>query len=613
MVLGAHYEGNGRCAFTVWAPLLNNLALKIVSPVERVIPMTRIDRGYWRIEAEDAFPGTRYFYLLDSEKERPDPASRYQLEGVHGPSQVVDHTAFPWDDHRWKGLALADYISYELHVGTFSQEGTFDAIIPYLEYLLDLGVNNIELMPVAQFPGTRNWGYDGVFPYAVQNSYGGPEGLKRLVNVAHQNGIAVVLDVVYNHLGPEGNYLWDYGPYFTGTYKTPWGDAINFDGPYSDEVRHYFIENALRWITDYHIDALRIDAIHGIFDFSAKHFLQELGDAVHHQADCLGRQVHVIPESDLNDVRVINPKDLGGYGLDAQWNDDFHHALHTLLVREQSGYYRDFGKIDHLEKAFREGFVYSGEYSTFRKRRHGSSSKIRPAHQFVVFSQNHDQVGNRPRGERLASMVSFEQLKLAAGVVMLSPYIPLLFMGEEYGETAPFQYFVSHSDEVLAEAVRRGRKEVFSHFGWDGNIPDPLSETTFRNSKITLELHSQHDHRILFEFYQKLIRLRKEMPVLRTPSKDSLEVSHFENEKTLFVRRWLGRDEVFCLYNFGEREEEICVTLPKGKWSKVLDSSEEAWGGHNGAAVEPDMESRTARIPIHAHSFVLYKMTREVK
>ncbi len=612
MALGAHYEGNGRCAFTVWAPLLNTMTLKIVSPAERLVPMTRADRGYWRTVVEDAFPGTRYVYQLDGVKERPDPSSRFQPEGVHGPSEVFDHNAFSWEDLGWKGLALADNIIYELHVGTFTEEGTFDAIIPHLGYLLDLGVNVIELMPVAQFPGTRNWGYDGVFPFAVQNSYGGPEGLKRLVNAAHQNGIAVALDVVYNHLGPEGNYLWDYGRYFTDTYKTPWGDAINFDGPYSDEVRLYFIENALHWVTDYHIDTLRIDAIHGIFDFSAKHFLQELAEAVHRRATALGRRVHIIPESDLNDVRLLNPKDQGGYGLDAQWNDDFHHALHALLTGEQSGYYQDFGKIEHLEKAFREGFVYSGEYSLYRKRWHGSSSKGRPAHQFIVFSQNHDQVGNRMKGERLSELVTFEQLKLAAGAVILSPYIPLLFMGEEYGETAPFQYFVSHSDQALVEAVRKGRREEFLHLQWEGNLPDPLSETTFRNSKITLEHRSRDKHRVLLSFYQTLIRLRTEMSVLRTPAKDNLEISRFEAERSLFVRRWRGNDEVFCLYNFSGREEEIHVRLPKGGWSKVLDSSEKAWGG-KGAAAEPEMESRSAKIPINAHSFLLYKMSREVK
>ncbi len=612
MVLGAHYEGSGRCAFTVWAPMPDTMTLKIVSPAERLVPMTRVERGYWRAEAENAFPGTQYVYQLDGEKERPDPSSRFQPEGVHGPSEVVDHSAFSWDDLGWTGLALADYIIYELHIGTFTDEGTFDSVIPHLGYLLDLGVNVIELMPVAQFPGTRNWGYDGVFPFAVQNSYGGPEGLKRLVNAAHQKGIAVALDVVYNHLGPEGNYLWDYGRYFTDSYKTPWGDAINFDGPYSDEVRHYFIENALHWITDYHIDTLRIDAIHGIFDFSAKHFLQELTEAVRHRAEHLGRRVYIIPESDLNDVRLLNPKDQGGYGVDAQWNDDFHHALHALLTGEQSGYYQDFGKIKHLEKAIREGFVYSGEYSRYRKHRHGNSSKGRPAHQFIVFSQNHDQVGNRMKGERLSTLVSFERLKLAAGAVILSPYIPLLFMGEEYGETAPFQYFVSHIDQALADAVRRGRRDEFSRIGREGDIPDPLSETTFRSSKIRLVHRSQNGHRILLKFYQTLIHLRKDIPVLRTPTKDNIEVSCFEAGRTLFERRWLGNDEVFCLFNFSDREEEISLTLPNGKWSKVLDSSEKVWGG-KGAAVEPEMDTPSAKVLINAHSFLLYKMSREVK
>ncbi len=608
MALGAQYQGNGRCLFTVWAPMANEMALRIVGPAERLVPMTREGRGYWTAETRDVYPGTLYVYRLDGEKERPDPASRFQPDGVHGPSAVIDHNSFVWDEHGWKGLALAEHIYYELHVGAFTPEGTFDAITPRLGYLLDLGVNVLQLMPVAQFPGTRNWGYDGVFPFAVQNSYGGPEGLKRLVNDAHQKSIAVALDVVYNHLGPEGNYLRDYGPYFTDRYRTPWGDAINFDGLYSDEVRYYFIENALHWITDYHIDALRVDAVHGIFDFSAEHFLKELAEAVHRRAESLGVNAYVIAESDLNDARLISPEERGGYEFDAQWNDDFHHALHTLLTGEQSGYYRDFGTTEHLEKALKEGFVYSGQYSPYRKRRHGSSSKARPAHQFVVFSQNHDQVGNRVTGERLSSLVSVEQLKLAAGVVILSPYIPLLFMGEEYGETAPFQYFVSHSDQALAEAVRRGRREEFARSGGEGCMPDPLSVTTFRDSMINPRVLSQRDHRMLFEFYKSLIRLRKETPALRVPGKDNLEVSRFEAKRALFVRRWMGRDEIFCLYNFSERKELIPVRLPNGRWRKVLDSSDGAWGG-KGAAGEPAADSGAANIPVNAHSFVLYSMT----
>jgi maltooligosyltrehalose trehalohydrolase len=367
-------------------------------------------------------------------------------------------------------------------VGTFTPEGTFEAIIPHLDELRELGITAVELMPVAQFPGTRNWGYDGVYPFAVQNSYGGPEGLKRLVNACHGRGIAVVLDVVYNHLGPEGNYLWDFGPYFTDRYKTPWGSAINFDGPHSDPVRRLFIENALYWVTEFRMDGLRIDAVHGILDFSAYPFLEELASAVHEKAERLNRRVYVIAESDLNDTRVIRSRELGGYGLDAQWNDDFHHALHTLLTEDQTGYYQDFGRLGDLVKAFREGFVCSGQYSSYRRRRHGNSSRDIPAGCFVVFAQNHDQVGNRMRGERLSQLVCRERMKLAAGVVFLSPFIPLLFMGEEYGETAPFPYFISHSDADLVEAVRRGRREEFAAFGWSQEPPDPQIPMTRRPS-----------------------------------------------------------------------------------------------------------------------------------
>jgi len=338
---------------------------------------------------------------------------------------VVDPD-FRWDDHLWEGIPLQAYVLYEIHVGTFTPEGTFDAVITHLDELKELGITAIELMPNAQFSGARNWGYDGVFPFAVQSSYGGPWGLKRLVNACHQKEVAVVLDVVYNHLGPEGNYLGDFGPYFTDRYRTPWGHAINFDGPHSDEVRRFFIENALYWITEFHIDALRIDAVHAILDFSAEHFLRELASAVNKRARSLNRRVYIIAESALNDTEVIRSRKLGGHGLDAQWNDDFHHALHTLLTKEEKGYYKDFGRFKHLVKAFSDGFVYSGEYSPYRGRRHGNSSRHIPADRFVVFAQNHDQVGNRMRGERLSSLVSFEGLKLAAGTVILSPYIPLL-------------------------------------------------------------------------------------------------------------------------------------------------------------------------------------------
>ena len=401
MRVGANYLGDTRCEFFIWAPLLNKVELKIVSPEGNVVSMDRDRLGYWRAGVEGISPGTLYLYRLDSERERPDPASYFQPSGVHEPSEVVDHGAFSWKDESWKGIHLSRMIIYELHVGTFTPEGTFKSIIPRLDELIDSGVNAIEIMPIAQFPGERNWGYDGVYPFAVQNSYGGPDGLKNLVNECHKKGVAVILDVVYNHLGPEGNYLPEFAPCFTDKYKTPWGRAINFDDAYSDGVRNFFIENAIYWLKNYHIDALRLDAVHAIVDAGAKHFLEELAERVEEFSKQEMRKFYLIAESNLNDSRVIKPRELGGYGIDAQWCDDFHHSLRVLITGDRSGYYVDFGDIENLVKSFREGFVYSGRYSEYRKRNFGNSSKGRPGGQFVVFTQNHDHIGNRIFGERL--------------------------------------------------------------------------------------------------------------------------------------------------------------------------------------------------------------------
>ncbi|HEX9021955.1 MAG TPA: malto-oligosyltrehalose trehalohydrolase [Nitrospirota bacterium] len=612
MIAGTRHSGNGRWKFSVWAPFRKSVELKIISPGMPMIPMRRDDRGYWHAEVNDLVPDARYFYRLDGERDRPDPASRFQPEGVHGPSQLVDLSAFIWEDHDWKGIALPDFVIYELHVGVFTSAGTFDAVIPRLDYLKELGISAVELMPVAQFPGTRNWGYDGAYPFAVQNSYGGPGGLMRLVNACHRKGLAVILDVVYNHLGPEGNYLRDYGPYFAGRYKTPWGDAINFDGPHSDEVRSYFIGSALAWVKDFHIDALRIDAIHEIYDFSAKHFLRELGESVHEEAQRLGRGVLVIPESDLNDVRVITPRDKGGYGLDAQWNDDFHHALHALLTGERDGYYQDFGSIANLKTALCKGFVYSGQYSAYRKRRHGSSSVDRPAQQFVVFSQNHDQVGNRALGERLSSLVSFEQLKLAAAVVLLSPCIPLLFMGEEYAETAPFQYFVDFSDAALIEAVRTGRAEESASSGWKVNVPDPQDEQTFLRSKMHASLRTEGKQAILLAYYSRLLQLRRSVAALSHVDRASMETRGFEQERVLLVRRWHGGSGVLVLYVFGHRETEIPVMVPPGTWANALDSSSTTWGGDGGQSAERILSrGKEIVLRLKPHSVVLYERIRE--
>ena len=601
VTLGAIPLEDGHCRFRVWAPKAETLEVRLVSPLERLLPLTRGKDGYFYGICDNVAPGSRYFYRLDGSKERPDPASRFQPEGIHGPSQVIS-SSFPWTDQGWGGLSLANYVIYELHVGTFTPAGSFDAIINYLDELKELGVTALELMPVAQFPGTRNWGYDGVYPYAVQNSYGGPEGLKRLVDACHQRGLAVVLDVVYNHLGPEGNYLWDYGDYFTDRYRTPWGEAVNFDGPRSDEVRRFFIENALYWIRDCHIDALRLDGLHAIFDRSPQPFLAELAQAVHTQAERHNRRVYLMAESDLNDVRLIRSPELGGFDLDAHWNEDFHHALHTLVTPEQDGYYQDFGRLGQLAQAFREGFVYSGQFSPYRQRRHGSSSRGLPAERFVVFSQNHDQVGNRLRGERLSRLVSFEAQKLAAGAVILSPFVPLLFMGEEYGEIAPFYYFISHLDPALVAAVRRGRREEFAAFAWQAEPPDPQSEETFRRSKLDHDLKEQGNHTVLWKFYRELLRVRRALYACSCLGQNDLEVCQDEPQKVLWIRRPGGGQETALGMNFSDRPAASVFPWPTDRWTKLLDSAEADWGGPGSLvpAILPAEPSFNLTLPPHS-------------
>jgi maltooligosyltrehalose trehalohydrolase len=587
--IGAWTLGEGRCRFRVWAPVAQSVEVHLLTPRERYVPLARRRRGYHEAVVEGVEPGTRYRYRLDGVLERPDPASRCQPEDVHGPSQVVD-AHFDWDDGAWCGIPLRDYILYELHVGTFTMQGTFEAIIPYLPELRALGITAVELMPIAQFPGHRNWGYDGVYPFAVQHSYGGPSGLKRLVQACHRHDLAVVLDVVYNHLGPDGNYLGDYGPYFTERYKTPWGGALNFDGPYSDEVRRFFIDNALFWVTEFRIDALRLDAVHAILDHSAQPFLQELGLALQARAELLNRRIYAIAESALNDTRIIRPRELGGYGLDAQWNDDFHHALRVLLTDDRGGYYQDFGELEQLAKAFREGFVYAGDYSEYRRRRHGNSSRHIPAQQFVVFAQNHDQVGNRMLGERLSQLASLEALKLAASAVLLSPFIPLLFMGEEYGEVAPFPYFISHLDPQLVDAVRRGRREEFATFAWHAEPPDPQDIATFQRAILNHRLRAEGHHRALCEFYQELIRLRNELPALRQLSKEHMHVAAFEREKTLCIRRWCDGQQVWMMLHFGRSLTSLRLPWEAGLWHKQLDSADTRWWGP-GSPVGPEIKS----------------------
>ena len=604
MRIGAYYLGDGRCEFRVWAPNAEAATVKIVSPQERILPMQQQEGGYWEVTDEEIQPGTQYFYQLNKGESRPDPASNFQPLDVHGASQVIDHS-FTWNDSNWSGIPLESMIIYELHVGTFTPEGTFEAIISRLKDLQELGVNAIEIMPVAQFPGDRNWGYDGVYPFAVQNSYGGPEGLKRLVDACHQQGIAVILDVVYNHFGPEGNYMSHFGPYFTETYRTPWGSAMNFDDAQSDNVRNFFIQNALYWLRDYHIDGLRLDAVHAIYDLGAKHFLEELAENVADLGEQQGRKLYLIAESDLNDPRVVRPVESGGYGIDAQWSDDFHHALHALLTEEQTGYYSDFGKCEHLAKAYQDTFVYDWKYSPHRQRFHGNSTGDRPFNQFVICIQNHDQVGNRMLGERLSHLVSFEAQKLAAGALLLSPYIPLLFMGEEYGEDAPFIYFVSHSDPDLIRAVRQGRKQEFAAFHAQGEPPDPESTETFLKSKLNWEKRKEGKHQALWSLYQHLISLRNTIPALVKRERQNMEVGFLEAEKIVWWHRWAEDKQILCLMNFNQSDTTFTPNFSVNDARKILDSAEEKWQG-SGSRL-PEKLSNAQELTLRSQSFALYE------
>jgi maltooligosyltrehalose trehalohydrolase len=564
----------GAVEFCTWAPAASRVEVVIGGPDARRVPMVRDETGYHVARVEGLAPGARYRFSLDGDAQSgplPDPASRWQPDDVHGDSAVID-PEFAWSDVEWVGLPLANYVIYELHVGTFTPEGSFDAAIEWLDVLQDLGITAIELMPVAEFPGARNWGYDGVFPYAAESAYGGPDGLRRLVDAAHRRGLAVVLDVVYNHLGPEGNVLPAYGPYFTNRYRTPWGDALNFDGPGSDEVRRFFVDNALSWIDDFRIDALRLDAVHAIADPSAYPFVEELTDAVHRFANVHERLVHVIAESAANDARLITPKEHGGIGCDAQWDDDFHHSLHALLTGERHDYYVDYGAPSDLATAFRDGFVYANRYSSFRGRRHGRpGSTGLPGQRFVVFNQNHDQVGNRAAGDRIATQVGGDGVRLAAVSVLCSPFLPLLFMGEEYGETNPFPYFVSHSDPALVEAVRRGRRAEFASLS-EEEPPDPQAEATFDRAKLDWSKRGREPHASVLEWYRALLALRASRPALRILDPSLVATTVFDEERAIVVARSAPDDAVVIALAFDDVPHDVEILLGGGAWTTLLDT-----------------------------------------
>jgi maltooligosyltrehalose trehalohydrolase len=532
-------------SFRLWAPNANQVELKIGSDF---FGMTRGDGNWWRTEIPLAKTGIDYAFVLDGGEPVPDPRSPWQPNGIHGPSRTVDHGAFSWTDKRWQAKPLSSAIVYELHVGTFTPQGTFIAAIDKLDYLVDLGVTHIELMPVAEFSGTHGWGYDGVDLYAPHHAYGEPDDLKRLVDATHARGLAVILDVVYNHLGPAGNYLARFGPYFTQRYATPWGEAINFDGPQSDEVRRFFCDNALMWLRDYHFDGLRIDAVHAILDTSAIHFLEQLAGEVADLQAQTDRQLALIAESDLNDPRIIRPREIGGYGMLAQWSDDFHHALHCVLTGERAGYYRDFGSLADLAKALQRVFVYDGRYSAFRRRRHGRPPSGLSGHSFLGYLQTHDQIGNRAKGERSSHLMSAGRLKIAAALVLTAPFIPLLFQGEEWGATSPFLYFTDHDDPELARNVTEGRRREFAAFGWNPEeIPDPQAVETFERSKLKWSEHEAEPHTGLLAWHRRLIELRRKIPSLSDGRLDKVGVRFDENGKWLVVKR--GPVVVACNLN----------------------------------------------------------------
>jgi len=578
--IGGRFINDDTCEFTVWAPLAREMNVDIVHPVEKNVSMEKDDDGYWFARVKNILPGTRYFYSINKELRCPDPASVYQPDGVHGPSGLVDLNAYQWEDETWKNPMLKNYIIYELHTGTFTGKSNFKGIIEKIDYLKELGINAVEIMPVGQFPGSRNWGYDVVYPFAVQNSYGGPLELMNLVNECHKNNIAVILDVIYNHLGPEGNYLGNFAPYFTDKYLTPWGQALNFDDAYSDGVRNYMVQNMLMWFEHFHLDGLRLDAVHAITDFSATHIMEELSRNKRLLEDKTGNKYYLIAESNLNDARYINPLEKGGYSLDSQWSDDFHHALHTMATGENFGYYMDYGSMEHLANAYKEAFVYNGIYSRFRKRTFGNKITDQPGSQFVVFSQNHDQVGNRLKGDRLSTLVSFDMLKLLAGAVFVSPYIPMLFMGEEYGEKNPFLYYISHNDPELVQAVREGRKREFKGF-FEEDFFDPQDEKTFNHSRIQYTCERDSNAQKLFEFYKGLICIKKNHPVVSSINKDNMKVDII-SPYLLKLERWEGIFSVVCFLNFSKDTETIVFKdnyYKDATWYKLLNSVDEAWDG----------------------------------
>lgn len=554
--------------FEVWAPDTHRVRIRIEGNDHHLEPA---GGGWWRIDLPEAGPGTDYAYLLDdSETPRPDPRSRWQPDGVHGPSRVYDDTAFAWSDESWTGKQLPGSVLYEMHIGTFTPDGTFDSAIERLDHLISLGIDLVEVLPVNGFNGVHNWGYDGVCWYAVHEPYGGPDGLKRFVDACHVRGLGVILDVVYNHLGPSGAYIPEFGPYLKQGRNT-WGQLINLDGPGSDEVRRYIIDNALMWLREFHIDGLRLDAVHALADTRAIHVLEELATETDALSAHVNRPLSLIAESDLNNPRLISAREAGGFGLHAQWDDDVHHAIHSLLTGEHYGYYDDFGSLECLKSVLTGAFFHAGTFSSFRGRVHGrpvDRERI-PGHRFVVFLQDHDQIGNRATGDRISATLSDGLLKVGATLILTSPFTPMLFMGEEWGATTPWQFFTSHPEPELAAAVGRGRKEEFAEHGWNSTeVPDPQEPETFRRSKLDWDEPSAAANASILDFYRQLIALRKERPELSDPRLNLVQVTYDDDH--VIVHR--GNLRVVCNLD----TEPATIELDREPVTVLLSSDESA-------------------------------------
>jgi maltooligosyltrehalose trehalohydrolase len=572
-------------SFTVWAPTARRVDLDLLGRSAR-LPLEHTAGGWWAVEAADAGPGTDYAFVVDDGDPVPDPRSLWQPHGVHGPSRVYDHGAFGWSDHLWRGRALPGSVVYEMHVGTFTDEGTFDAAAARLDHLVDLGVDHIEVMPVAAFPGRHGWGYDGVHLWAVHDPYGGPDAFKRFIDACHARGLGVVLDVVYNHLGPSGNYLASLGPYFTDRHHTPWGAAVNLDDAGSDEVRRWIVDNALMWLRDYHVDGLRLDAVHALVDERAVHVLEELTADVDALAAAVNRPLFLIAESDLNDPRMVTAREAGGLGVHAQWCDDFHHAVHALLTGERQGYYDDFGSLATLAKVYTDVFVHDGAWSSFRGRHHGRrvDRERVPGSRFVVYLNDHDQTGNRATGDRIVTNLSPGLQAVGAALVLTSPFTPMLFMGDEWGASTPWQFFTDHEPE-LGELVSAGRRREFAEHGWDvEDVPDPQDPATVEHSRLRWDERAKDPHERILGWHRELLALRRRTPELTDPRLDRVAVEFDEAARWLVIRR--GAVRVAC--NLAPAAQDVPLGSAAGE---LLFASAPDQGALSGASVRLAPES----------------------